>query len=323
MKKAVCVLLCLAGCAALCSCSLIGGKKTAMTVAQAEIDNEVFAYYFDAAYSQAERDGGDLMDTKAIIESAKQKCLEYTASVTLFESIQLSLSADEKKAVSDNAENRWLLYGNYYTDAGISKQTVAKICLAEQYRTALLLYYFGTGSEYEVTESEIAHYFEQTYVAFRAINGYFTTMDEQGNTVRIDDAEALELRQSFENKRKRIAEGESMADVNDGVEVDSSFVAVESTAYPEGFLKKVSELEYDKPTVIETQDYIFLVIRLNAKTGEGNYYKNYRTRYVEALRGDMLTDMLIATGEEYGTVSNDKVIQKAAQTVLDARNSRK
>lgn len=323
MKKAVCVLLCLAGCIALCSCSLIGGKKTAMTVAQAEIDNEVFAYWFDAAYAQAERDGGDLMDTKAIIESAKQKCLEYTASVTLFESIQLSLSASEKKAVSDNAENRWLLYGNYYTDAGISKQTVAKICLAEQYRTALLLYYFGTGSEYEVSESEIEHYFEQTYVAFRAINGYFTTTDEQGNTVRISDAEALELRQSFENKRKRMAEGESLAEVNDGVEVDSSFAAVESTAYPEGFLKKVSELEYDKPTVIETQDYIFLVIRLNAKTGDDNYYKNYRTRYIEALRGDMLTDMLIATGEEYGTVSNDKVIQRSAQAVLDARNSRK
>ena len=322
MKKLISLILCAAVCAGLlCSCS--AKKQTVLSIGEAEVDSEVFAYFFSDVYSKAEAEGGDLMATEELTAAAVRSCCEYVAATTLFHQLQLSISADSKKNIATSVEAEWKLYGDYYTDAGISKQTVAKIFEAMEYRTQLLLYYFGEGSEYEVTEEEIEYYFDLTYVAFKAINGYFTTTDEAGDTVFLPDSEILAIKSSFENKRSRLASGESFADVNDGADVESTFVAVANTAYPEGFLEKVAALEYDTPTVIETDENIFLVVRLNAKTGADNYYRTYRTHYIEALRGEMLTDMLAATGEEYAPVKDDGGIQKTVKAVISARNDRK
>lgn len=322
MKKIVSLILCVAVCfGVLCSCS--AKKQTVLKIGQAEVDSEVFAYFFSEVYSLTESSGGDLLATDELIAATVDKCCEYVASTTLFNSLQLALSADSKKNIANEAEEEWMLYGDYYTDTGISKQTVVKIFEAREYRAQLLLYYFGEGSEYEVSEDEIEYYFDRTYVAFKAINGYFTTTDENGESVVLPDGDILALKSSFEDKRKKLESGMSFADINDGNDVDSTFIAVSNSAYPEGFLAQVAELDYDKPTVIETDEYIFLVVRVDAKSGSDNYYRTYRTKYIEALRGEMLTEMLVATGEEYGFETQDGKLENIADDVVSARNSRK
>ena len=322
MKRIIGIILCAALCfGTLCSCS--ANKKTVLTVGEAEIDSEIFAYFFSEAYSFAESNGGDLLAKDELMAQAVNKCLEYVASTTLFGTLQLSLSVDSKKNIASSVEDEWMLYGSYYTDAGISKQTVSKIIEAKEYRTQLLLYYFGEGSEYEVKEDEIEYYFDRTYVAFKAINGYFTTTDENGGTVPLPDAEIIALKDTFNKKRSQLEAGMSFAEINDGNDVEPTFIAVSNSAYPEGFLAQIAELEYDKPTVIETDEYIFLVVRMDAKEGSNNYYSTYRTKYVEDLRGEMLTDMLVATGEEYGVTQEDARIKSVAKDVISARNDRK
>ncbi len=322
MKKIIGIILCAVLCLGmLCSCS--AKKQTVLSVGQAEIDSEIFAYFFSEVYSQAESSGGDLLATDEMTAQAVNKCLEYVASTTLFDTLQLALSADSKKNIAGSVEEEWMLYGSYYTDAGISKQTVSKITRAKECRTQLLLYYFGEGSEYEVKEDEIEYYFDRTYVAFKAINGYFTTTDENGESVPLPDAEIIALKDTFEQKRSQLESGMSFAEVNEGNDVESTFIAVSNSAYPEGFLAQIAEMEYDKPTVIETDEYIFLVARMDAKEGSNNYYKTYRTKYIEDLRGEMLTDMLVATGEEYGVMQEDARIKSVAKDVVSARNDRK
>ncbi len=322
MKKFISLILCAAICLlVLCSCS--ANKQTVISIGQAEVNSEIFAYFFSDVYSKAESSGADLMATDELTEAAVDRCREYVAATTLFNKLQLSLSADSKKSISTSTEAEWKLYGGYYTDAGISKQTVAKIIEVEEYRKQLLLYYFGEGSEYEVLEDEIEYYFDRTYVAFKAINGYFTTVNEDGDTVPISDSEIIALKASFEEKRNRLNAGAEFSEVNDGNDVDSTFIAVSNSAYPNGFLEKVAELEYDTPTIIETDEYIFLVERLDAKKGADNYYATYRTSYIEALRGEMLTDMLVATGEEYDTDLNEGKIKKTVKNVISVRNDRK
>ncbi len=298
-------------------------KVTVLTVGEAQVDNEIFSYFFDKAYSAVEAQGGDLLDRAAITEAAINRCGEYVSSITLFEQMNLILSADEKLAISKSAEEEWHLYGDYYESAGITKQTVAKIKRVDAMRTALLLYYFGEGSEYEVSEEEIEYYFDQTYVQFQAINGYLTTTNEQGETIRLTEKEAEALRADFEAKKQKLESGVTVAELNAGVEIDPTFVDVSSGAYPKGFLEQVAKLENDKPAIIEVEDYIFLVIRQDAKEGEENYYKSYRTEYIEALRGEMLTDMLVATMEDYEVIRSEKQIEKAADDLVDTRNERK
>ena len=322
MKKIISLILCATMCLiVLCSCS--AKKQTVMSIGQAEVNSEIFAYFFSDVYSKTESSGGDLMATEELTAAAVDRCREYVAATTLFGKLQLSLSADSKKSISTSTEEEWKLYGGYYADAGISKQTVAKVIEAEEYRKQLLLYYFGEGSEYEVLEDEIEYYFDRNYVAFRAINGYFTTVNEDGDSVPLSDAEIIALKASFEEKRNRLNAGAEFSEVNDGNDVDSTFIAVTNSAYPKGFLEKVAELDYDTPTVIETDEYIFLVERLDAKKGADNYYATYRTNYIEALRGEMLTDMLVATGEEYENELNEGRIKKTVKNVISVRNDRK
>jgi len=322
MKRFIGIILCAALClCTLCSCS--PKKETVLTVGQAEVDNEVFAYYFSEVYTLAESTGGDVNATDELINQAVNKCLEYVASTTLFSKLQLTLTADEKKNIANSVEEEWKMYGSYYTKAGISKQTVSKIAEAKECRTRLLLYYFGEGSEYEATETEIEQYFDSNYVEFKAINGYFTTVDENGETVPISEEEKTALKEDFENRRKQLEEGLSFAEINDGNDVESTFIAVSNSAYPEGFLASVAALEYDVPTVIETEEYIFLVVRSDAKEGADSYYRTYRTKYIEDLRGGDLTDMLIATGEEYEIVREDAEMKKIAKDVVEARKPSK
>ena len=322
MKKITAIILCAALClCTLCSCS--SKKSTVLTVGQAEVDNEIFAYFYSEVYTLTESTDGDVNATDVLINQAVDKCLEYVASITLFDKLQLTLTADEKKNIANSVEEEWKMYGSYYTKAGISKQTVSKVAEAKEYRTRLLLYYFGEGSEYEATEAEIELYFDQNYVEFKAINGYFTTVDENGETVPISEEEKTALREDFENKRKQLEEGISFAEINDGNEVESTFIAVSNAAYPEGFLASVAALEYDVPTVIETEEYIFLVVRSDAKEGADSYYRTYRAKYIEDLRGGDLTDMLIATGEEYEITREDKDMKSIAKEVVEARKSEK
>lgn len=308
---------------AFAGCSITPRKKTALTVGQAEIDNEVFAYYFDAACSEAEKSGAGLNDTGALIERAVELCACYVEATTQFEQMSMKLDAESRKIISQNSEECWRLYGGYYTKAGVSKPTIGKIEAAAQYRTALLLYYFGEGSEYEVSEGEIESYFDQNYVEFEAIVGYLTTQDEAGETVPLTEEEATELRASFADKRERMKNGDSLTQVNDDIEVSPTFVSVNNSAYPEGFLQKVASLPYNDPTVIETEEYIFLVVRLDAKKGDENNYTQYRSRYIDALRGETLDEMLLETAKDYSIERRDRVIERTAKKVLDVRQQKK
>ena len=322
MKKVISLILCALVClGTLCSCS--ASKKIVLTIGEAQIDSEVFSYFFSQVYSAVESSGGNLLAKDEMVAQAVDKCCEYVSATTQFNALQLSLDTDAKMRVAKSTEDEWMLYGGYYSDIGISKQTVAKIYEVNEYRTQLLVHYFGEGSEYEVTEDEIAYYFDRTYVEFKAINGYFTTIDENGDSVLLSEDEMLAIRNDFEDKRSKLESGETFADINDGVDVESTYIAVSNPAYPEGFLEKVAELEYDKPAVIETDEYIFLVVRSDAKKGDDNYYKTYRTKYIEDLRGEMLTDMLVASAEDYSMTKNDDDLLKIAEDIISARNKRK
>ncbi len=318
MKKLLSILLCLALVSAgFCGCTQ--KKQTVMTVGAAEIDNEIFAYFFDEVYSQTKQDGGDLNDTAAMIEAAVAKCNGYVGTVTQYEQFMFEMSPKEKLQIATETEEEWMLYGKYYSSVGISKQTVTKINTARVMRTSLLLYYFGEGREYEVSEAEIEYYFDQAYVEFKTLNGYLISFDEEGNSIPLSDTELTAVRADFESKRQQLASGTAISEFNNGQDVESSFVAVTSTAYPEGFLAKVAELKYDTPTIIETEEYIFIVIRLDAKTDSN--YENYRTSYIETLRGEMLTDLLISIGKDFGVTLNENRISDVADSVIDIRNS--
>ena len=114
MKKFLSILLCaLLVCASFAGCAQ--KKKTVMTVGQAEIDNEIFAYFFDEAYYQTQAEGGDTSDEAALIEAAVAKCSGYVGTVTQYEQFMFEMAPQEKLEIATETEEEWMLYGNYYT----------------------------------------------------------------------------------------------------------------------------------------------------------------------------------------------------------------
>ena len=104
MKKLLCISLCLVlAAAAFTGCSAVG--KTVLTIGEAKVDSEIFAYYFDGVYAATESEGGDLLDTGKIVDAAVDKCCEYVGTVTLFAQLNLRLSVDDKKAIADDTED--------------------------------------------------------------------------------------------------------------------------------------------------------------------------------------------------------------------------
>ena len=73
MKKITAIILCAALClCTLCSCS--SKKSTVLTVGQAEVDNEIFAYFYSEVYTLTESTDGDVNATDTLINQAVAKC---------------------------------------------------------------------------------------------------------------------------------------------------------------------------------------------------------------------------------------------------------
>lgn len=328
MKKLICFALASLLTVSLFGCSLpfaenTADKAVALSIGEVKISDEVYAYYYSASLTKAEQSSDDLLDTSALKESALDFCRIYASCIELFNKAGLKLDTDSLKNVAAATEEKWHLYSEYYKDCGISKQTVAEIMKVKAYRTSLLLYFYGKGGENEIGSKELVKYFDSNYVAFQSINGYFNEISQTGEEERLSDERIAELKEDFKKMKSEASSGKSLAELNDGADVPTVFSAINDDAYPEGFLSKVAALDYGKPTVIETDDNIFLVVRVDAKSGENDYFSEYKTEFIDKLAGDSLDQSLLKNAENYESSEDAAVMEDALQRVVSSRNSRK
>ena len=161
----------------LCSCTT--AQNYPITVNGTGINEEIFRYFLDTAISdnpEADRD--------EIIEIVTEKCIRYVALNTTFELHSLSLTPAEEYAVSEKVNALWDVFGAYYQNAGVSKETFLKIHLNEAYTEKLRLFYFDTDGATPFPEEDLKAYFSENYVAFKLIKGYLYTSDVYGNMIQ-------------------------------------------------------------------------------------------------------------------------------------------
>lgn len=307
-----------------CSLPFLSEKdETALSVGAFNVDREIFSYFYSEALSYVERNSEDLLDTEHITQLAVDGCCRYAAASVLFDKFGLKQDTASLKAIAADTEEKWHLYSSYYIDCGISKQTIAEICRFERCRLALLTYFFDNDGENALSESEIRKYFDSHYVAFKSITGRLTDVSQTGEESKVSDKTKLSLRNDLDRLKEEIEEGKTIDEVNDNTEIAVTFSAIDDPMYPNGFLAEIAKLKYGAPAVIETDDSIFLVVRINAKSDENNYYSTYRTELIDKMRGSVLDDNLLKATEEYNIERHNDVIQEAAGLVIQARNIRK
>lgn len=275
----------------LSSCSIEREDPAALTLNGKEIKNDVFTYFIDKAMTEL----GVNADENAVLTRATELATTYFKTNSLAVKCGVSLSTAQKASVSEKVNAYWGIYGDYYTSIGVTKETLTKIFTSEAYRNQLLVYYYGEGGEEEIGVATMYAYFKMNYIVFQAINGYFTYLDDNGNTVIRTPNEIEEIILKFQNMASLINSKEkTMEEAADFLATSgysSSVVTLvlgkDDTSYPEGFFDKVQSTKARIASVIGTNEYIFIVLRGDAGVNS-EYYKEKKEEILTALVGDKI-----------------------------------
>lgn len=284
MRKLWTALLCLAlVCAMLGGCTLpLPGRGSqgamVMTVSGADVGSDLFAYYLTrilrapTRYGLQQNPGREEVETEAI-----RLCTEYVAVNTAFQDAGLRLTGAYKKQIAENVSTQWSFYKNYYRDVGVSKQTLTKYETCEARRAQMVTYLYGKDGVQAVPDLEWDAYYAVNYVTFRSINGYLTQTDSNGKMKRLPDDKVAEVENLFREMSAEVRNGTSIEDVCRAhadspyifsSEAETVTINRDTSNYPQEFFASVQKMNEDAVHVIETTDYIFLVVKQSAKLDE-------------------------------------------------------
>ena len=211
-KSFIAVLLCLA--AVFCTAGCSASKKSALNISGAQIDYETFLYYFDQVHAFPEKyELAADATNEQMIDAAIELCCEYVAVNTKLSEYGLTLSASEKRSASNNLEDLWHVFSGYYEKLGVSKQTLMKIETADTSRNRLFYYIYDEGGEKAVSEDDIKKYYNENYISFRAITGYLTTTDANGDTVVMTADQKAAMNKEFIELSTRLGNGQTMNEI--------------------------------------------------------------------------------------------------------------
>ena len=288
------------------SCSLLE-KPSALTINGTKISDDVFTYFLDCATVELGADA----NFEELKNHASKLAGTYYKTNSLAHTYKLSLTTAQKAAVSEKVNAYWNIYAEYYTDIGISKETLTKVFTAEKYRDALLLHYYGEGGIEEIPVARLFANFRTNYIVFQAITGYFSTTDTAGNPVRLSQGEIETLVLKFQNMAAMVNAGEqSMEQAADYLSesgyqssVQTVVLHKDDTSYPNGFFKKVQEIETRYAAIIGSNDYIFLVLRGDADSNS-SYFLEKKTDIIKSIVGNDIDRTIEASYDLDITVSD-------------------
>lgn len=282
-----------------------------MKINDVSISEDVFVYFLDCATVDL---GGD-----ATYEALKEQTIalanKYYKTNSLAHAEGIVLTTGQKADVSKEVNSTWTIFGDYYENIGITRETLTKIFTADAYRDALLLKYYGAGGPREISETRLFASFHTNYVVFQAITGYLTQTDENGNKKPLGKSDAETLVLKFQNALTAVNSGEQTMEeaavhlTSTGVQSSVQTVVLhkDDTSYPAGFFQKLQNLKTKQASVIGTNEYIFLVLR-----GETNITSQYFQNQKEAIIKDVASqdiDNLINKAYVVNTTVDDEMAE--------------
>ena len=256
-----------------------------------KIDNEIYTYFENTLPKD---ENGEV--SKDAIKNAISR---YVTINSEFQNRGLSIDSEVKGALSTSVNNLWHLYGNYYNEIGVSKQTLYKIELSKEYEAALLADYCKN-----VSEDEIKAYFKENYMAIRFVTGYLFNVDETGTSVAMTDEQKKSVIASYNSVVELINAGtlieEAVVSLGENTEVHSTLInAFSDGTFPQGFFTEVKKIEAGKTATITIDDYIFLVQKIDVFDKTYGYYESNRTACLEAMKGDEFSKIIDSWSKNY------------------------
>lgn len=281
-KKIVGLLALILALALLCGCELpipwqSGKQEAVLTVSDAEIGADLYALYLTQIFRTPEKYGLTAVSRDAAEKKAIELCTQYVAINTAFRDAGLRLTPEYKTRIAENVSVKWSFYKKYYEAVGVRKQTLTKFETADAKRELMIAHKYGKGGAAAVSDVELNAYYAVNYVTFRSVNGYLTRTGADGKSERLPDAEIAAIEDTFRRMCDDVRTGSSLEVVVKEYAGSANILSDEAQTvtinrktsnYPAEFFSRVQQMDEGAPRVIETEDYIFMVVKQSSKDDE-------------------------------------------------------
>lgn len=291
IKRITALITAVALCFALSSCSVFQADEAVLNISGAEIDKEIFAYYFDKVVANPANCGLDeKADAAACADKAVELCTRYVTVNTMFAKYNLKLTSSQKYDIANTVSNKWTCYSNHYNKIGVSRATISKIVTNETYENTIFTTLFDNSDD--EAEKKVRKYFAENYIIFRAVCGYFVTTDAAGSDIEMSAAEKDKVEAKFKSLAEKITDISGLENAADELGYTaSSAILLKKTqceGYPDGFFDDVNSLKNDTASVLRYDDCLFIIWKYNPEDREEEY---------ASCRSQCVKDMYSAFGE--------------------------
>lgn len=262
-------------------------KNSRLKVNGTKIDSEVTAYFKACA-----KEGEDVNSLVA----------RYVAVNSEFSHRNLTVPRSTRSSLSAEVNNIWHIWGNYYENLGISKETIYKIELSKVYEALLLEEQYGENGSSPVSEEDLKDFFRKNYASVRFVTGYLFEIDENGTT-EMTDAQKNKLKDSFKSAADAINDGTAIEEaikLLGSAEIRDTVVISEGNDnFPEGFWNEVKDIETGKAAAVTLGSYIFLVQKADSEKGDYECYSQYRSDCLYRMKGEEFNKIVNSWAEKY------------------------
>lgn len=296
-------------------------EEAALLIAEVPLEKQVFLYFYDTVRTHP-TDYGLVRNSphKLVANQAVDLCAQYMTVNTRFAQENASLTIEQKNTLSSDINMLWRLYGAYYQEIGLAKQTLTKVETTNAYRERLFLDLYDSGGEHAVPEAQIQQYFNENYLVFRVINGYLSETDENNKTIPLAKKDADKLRNEFKEMAQNLRDGGNIDDVNSAFlgmqagEVPLTVLRKGSKSYSDAFFQDVQKLKTEEPAVLEYADegYLFLVVKEKVDFEKSEQYQSNRIDCLKGLKEAEFLQELCEQANTYSVRRNESVISQTA-----------
>lgn len=260
-------------------------------------------------------------------DKAAELCKDFAATQKLMKNEGISLSANYKRLVAEETDNKWSLFSAYYESIGVTKQDITSVLTYEYGKKELLDFYYGENGKNKVSNKKITDKFDETYIGFKAIEASYIKLSDMGENIEISVAEKKKIRNSFASMAKSINSGAITIDdanetYNESIglivtqELETALTKEGDALYNDDFFAQLKKLNKGEAAVVESGNSVYLVQRQVITDDEDGYVLVYKSEILEMLKMSAVEKKIDSVAENMQLKVNKRLSSDISDIVI-------
>ncbi len=337
MKKYLAFILIFAMLFSVSACSA-DGKAVIQINENTNIDTSIFSYFLnDVYYAYSDKSDSEYIDL------ATSECLEYVAVNTKFAQMGEKLTPREKADISNLTNSLWRVYGDYYEEIGVTKDTFFKIKQYEKCKELIRFSIYDSDGTNPINEEYIKQYFTSDNVGIKYFYQELYTpvsaevyekMSAYDKSVYDAEKKNAEERYSYISEVANYVNssvytmdeafmavtGEVSADIS----VSAAVVGREGSTFSAEFVDAVFRQAVGSAFIITNAEksYVYFIERIDLLDSRYGLYEEHRDECLVAVTESFLINEINSWISSYKAVRQLSAAEKCLKTIKNVDRSK-